>query len=141
MNWPDLPGRNATEAEWDVYFEKTRAIEEERRTRIVDRHAADPEAFEREKARRRREREAMGQRGRETRDFDNANADLKPVSPYPRGWSRLHEIWAAIVQAEQAAKLESIYLDQASRIANVKNRERMEGQRRGLGRAARAAGF
>jgi hypothetical protein len=110
-------------------------------TRLEDRRAADPEKYQRERAARRREREAMGRRWREQHDFDNANAELKQIRQdyqrrYPNG-SRLIDIWGTIVLLEQSEKIDDIYLGQASRIANAKNRGRI----RGVGRAARAAGF
>jgi hypothetical protein len=113
---------------------------EEYLTRKADRKAADPESFQREKAARRRDREAMGQRWREQHDFDNCNAELKQERRererrYP-GNTRLLDIWQWIINAEQAEKIDRIHLRQEDRIANAR-RLRVKG----CGHAARKAGF
>ena len=122
---------------------------EEYLTRLEDRRAADPEAYQRERASRIRARRSMFDGYKETHDFDRCNEALKEerlnrvqrYGSYNRLLDIWSDIWSVIVQTEQVARLEAIHLDQASRIANIKNLERCQGRVRGIGAAARRAGY
>lgn len=107
---------------------------EEYETRLADRKAADPEKVQREKAAKRGERNAFWFRYTEASQFDKANEELKEILV---GRNRLRDIWGAIWAADQAEKIDRVQLRQEDRIANARNRGRV----RGVGRAARLAGF
>lgn len=116
---------------------------EEYETRKLDRIAADPERAAKRKARveARRARAAEPYvKAWEQRIVEAANADIASLGIQ----NRLLDIWHAIIQSEQATRIDNLYLDQAARIANRKNLElceRIRGEHRSVGAAARRAGF
>lgn len=112
----------------------------EYKTRQIEERAADPEKFEREKAARRREINKFWFDNTEARAFDQCNAALLEIRlgyPDPANYNRLRDIWGTIVTQERSEKMDNIYLGQVSRLRNEKNLGRV----RGVGRAARLAGF
>lgn len=114
-------------------------LKEEYETRKRDRLASDPEFAERYARYKRQAREQRDQ-VRENRHYAAAMAQMKGELPQNRRL-RLLAIWGAIINLEQADKIDRVYLPQESRIANIKNRELCQGRVRGIGAAARRAGF
>lgn len=113
---------------------------EEYETRKRDRLAADPARAAERKARIKARQERAAEPYVKVwlqRQVDAANADIASLGIS----NRLRDIWTSIIIAEQSKRIEDMRLDQSARIANRKNLERCEGRVRGLGAAARRAGF